>query len=111
MQEKMSQEEIDKLMQSIGMGELEDPVSAVYHSTLNPEECKFKYSAISAGTERYDYALLNGSFEDVREARKNLHRAGFNNWLLKHSLTKNEYYEIINRELIKRGYPPFFRIV
>jgi len=104
MQEKMSQEEIDKLMQNIGLGEIEDPMNSIPHSVLNPEECKYKYNAIVAAKARYEHALLNGSLDDAEEARKNLHRAAFSNWLLKHNMTKNEYYELMNRELKRRGY-------
>jgi len=108
MQETMTQEEIDKLMQNISMGEIDDPVNSIFHSSLNADECKFKYNAIRAAIARYDHALLNGSIDEAKEARRNLHRAAFSNWLLKKSMTKIEYYSLMNRELQKRGYPPRF---
>jgi len=107
-QETMTQDEIDKLMLNISMGEIDDPFNSVFHSPLNTEDCKHKYNAVVAAIARYDHALMNGSIEEAREARRNLHLAAFNNWLLRHDMTRDEYCNLINRELVKRGCPPRF---
>jgi len=50
------------------------------------------------------------AYEEIIEARKNLHRAAFSNWLFKKRLTKNEYYRLMNNEAVKRGLNPPFKI-
>jgi hypothetical protein len=105
--EKMSQDEIDSLMKNILSGEIDDPAALL---SVNDEAGgRIKYHAVTAALSRYEFALENHkSFAEIREARKYLHHAAFQLWLFKHGLTKIEYYKLINRELVKRGRPPFF---
>jgi len=109
-QEQMTQDEIDTLLNSLNTGEAEIITDNLYVSPLNPDEVKFRYNDIVACKARYDYALTNESFENIKEAAKNLHRAGFSNWLLKHSLDRAGYYQLMNREAKKRGLHEPFKI-
>jgi len=105
----LSQDQIDSLMQTIELGEFEDESVNDLRTPLNPDEVKYKYNDIVASKERLDYALLNGTFEETKDAANNLHNAAFNNWLLKKGLSRKEYYLLMNREAVKRGIrPPFF---
>jgi len=106
----MTQEEIDALIKTLEYGEIEDPVDSIYHSSLNPVECKNKYSAIVTAKARYDYALVNSSIEDIEEERRNLHRLAFSNWLLRKEMSRDEYYKLMNREAAKKGMQPPFEI-
>lgn len=107
-QEKMTQEEIDTLLHNFTMGEIEDPTVKLMESVLNQDEVKYKYNAIVCCKERYEYALFNELFENIKEAAKNLHRAAFSNWLFRHGLDKAGYYRLMNKEAKKRGmHPPF----
>jgi len=108
--EQMTQDEIDKLLNSLNSSELEIVTDNLYESPLNPDEVKYKYNAIAACKTRYEYALMNKLFDDIKEAAKNLHYAGFSNWLFKHGLDREGYYKLMNREAQKRGLrPPFLR--
>jgi hypothetical protein len=107
-QEKMSQDEIDRLLTSITSPQDID-LSAVTneadHSLLKP-----KYQTLLAMLRRLEFARINLSFEEQYEARKALHCAAFDLWLARRGMTNHDYYHLINRELQKRGYPPFFRV-
>jgi len=107
-QEQMTQQEIDALLNSISMGEIEDPTKELSKSALNTDEVKYKYNAVVSCKERLNYALTNCSFDEIDEAAKNLHRAAFSNWLFGHGLDRAGYYKLMNKEAIKRGLrPPF----
>jgi len=110
MQEKMTQDEIDALLNNLNAGNIEIKTDSLYESPLNPDEIKYKYNAIVACKARYDYALRNESFDNIKEAAKNLHRAGFSNWLFRHGLDRDGYYRLMNKEAKKRGFEPPFRI-
>jgi flagellar motor switch protein FliM len=45
-QEKMTQDEIDALLNNLKIGEFEDPTTKLNESSLNPEQVKYKYNAI-----------------------------------------------------------------
>jgi vancomycin permeability regulator SanA len=109
----MTQDEIDVLMQSISTGEFENPAAQLGESTLNPDDVRYRYNDIVACKARYEYAVLNGSRQDIAEAAKNLHRAAFANWLLRSGFSsKEDYAEFMNNEAKKRGLkPPFKRYV
>jgi flagellar motor switch protein FliM len=102
-QEKMTQDEIDALLNNLKIGEFEDPITKLNESSLNPEQVKYKYNAIVSCKARYEYALKNGTYEDIREAARNLHRAGFSNWLFKYGLDRESFCRLMNREAKKRG--------
>jgi flagellar motor switch protein FliM len=107
-QEKMSQDEIDALINNTFNNDFDDIADKLFDSPLDPDEVKYKYNATVACKAAYEYALENGTFEDIKEAKKNLHRAGFSNWLFKNGLDRDGYYKLINREAVKRGLrPPF----
>jgi len=107
-QEKMTQEEIDSLLNTISIGEFVDPTTKLMESTLDKEQVKFKYNAVVSCKERLDYALTNCSFDEINEAQKNLHIAAFSNWLFRHGLDRKGYYELMNREAKARGLKPPF---
>jgi len=109
-QEQMTQDEIDTLLNSLNAGEAEIITDNLYESPLNPDEVKYKYNDIVACKARYDYALKNESFENINEAAKNLHRAGFSNWLFRHGLDRAGYFKLMNREAKKRGMREPFKI-
>jgi len=102
-QEKMTQDEIDTLLNSLNGGDIKISTDDLYESPLNIDEIKYRYNAIVACKLRLDYAQMNGSFEDIIEAKKNLHRAGFANWLFKHGLDREGYYRLMNKESKKWG--------
>jgi len=110
-QDKMTQDEIDNLLNSLNAGSMEIVTDSLYESPLNPEEVKYKFNDITACKARYDFALRNESFENIKEAARNLHRAAFANWLFKHGLDKAGYCKLMNREAKKRGMPPPFKEV
>jgi flagellar motor switch protein FliM len=108
-QEVLSQDEIDRLTESIHAGEPVD-IAQLDGSSSAPASAKYRYNDIVACKARYDYVLTNGSFQDIAEAAENLHRAAFANWLLKHKLnSKEDYYRLMNAEAKKRDMPPPFR--
>jgi len=115
-QEKMTQDEVDALINSLSAGSVEIPTDALIESPLNSDQVKYKYNNIVACKARYDHALLNESLEDIKEAAKNLHRAGFSNWLFKYGFYSdgvsraNEYYRLMNREAKKRGLREPFKL-
>jgi hypothetical protein len=112
-QEILSQDEIDRLTQSIRTGEFEDPAAQLGESALNYKDARYRYNDILAYKARYEYAVLNGSYQDIAEVAKNLHRAAFANWLLWRGFSnKEDYAEFMNNEAKKRGLePPFKRYV
>jgi len=113
LQEKMTQDEIDILLKNLNAGDIEN-ISTNHgkSSDLNPDEVKKKYNNIIACKKRYAYALLNESYEYIKEAARNLHYAAFSNWLFIHKLRREEYYRLMNREAKKRGMrEPFKRFV
>jgi flagellar motor switch protein FliM len=76
--EVLSQDEIDLLAQSIRSGEPVD-IAQLGELPATPVNAKYRYNDIVACKARYDYALTNGSFQDIAEAAENLHRAAFAN--------------------------------
>jgi len=104
----MTQQEIDSLLNSISMGEIEDPTNKLTETIFDKDQVRYKYNAVVACKERLDYALTNCSFDEIDEAAKNLHLAAFSNWLFRHGLDKEGYYKLMNKEAVKRGLrPPF----
>jgi hypothetical protein len=106
-QENLSQDEIDLLTKSFLSGEDID-TSSVQNETDDILAIP-KSRTMLAMVKRLEWARKNESFEAVREARKSLHSAAFNLWLTKRKMTRADYCQLINRELAKRGYPPYFR--
>jgi hypothetical protein len=109
-QEKMSQDEIDALMNSLGAVDFDQSINNLNTPSYDHQEVKYKYNRIVACKARLEYAQLNGSWEDIKEAAINMHRAGFANWLFRHWLTRDDYYKLMNREAKKRGLPEPFKV-
>jgi hypothetical protein len=107
-QEKMSQEEIDRLiMNSLSPQEMDfSSITSEADQTL----LKPKYQTLLTELRRLEFARNALSFEEQKEARYALHCAAFALWLARKGMTRNDYYNLINRELKKRGYPPYFNI-
>ena len=105
MSEKMTQEEIDRYMESINSG-IPDP-PPVNAKTINIE---MKYRTLLSMIARLNYAWNNMPPDGLAEAKRQVHHAAFNLWLANRDMTQNEYYWLMNRELKKRGYPPFFKV-
>jgi hypothetical protein len=109
-QEILSQDEIDLLTQSIHAGEFDDPAAQLGKPTTTPVGARERYNDRLAYKARYEYAVLNGSFQDIAEAAKNLHNAAFANWLLwKGFSNKEDYYKFMNNEAKKKDMPPPFK--
>jgi hypothetical protein len=108
MQEQMTQDEIDSLLNNIGLGEFD--TSSLESSKISGEVSKRYWNDIKRWDERYTWACYHGDYEYILECKLNLHRAGFSNWLLKRGITREYYYRLMNREAKKRGFnPPFPR--
>jgi len=109
-QDILSQDQIDNLMKDISMGEFENTAIDDLLTPLNPEDVKFKYNTIKTAKLRLDYSYYHNTHEETKDAANNLHYAGFDNWLLKKGITRQEYYILMNKEAIKRGMRPPFKI-
>jgi ADP-heptose:LPS heptosyltransferase len=107
-QEHLSQDEIDRLTKTFLSGE-EIDTSQVQHEADNVLAIP-KSKTMLAMISRLEWTRKNGSYDDVIEARKALHEAAFNLWLAKKRMTRWDYYNLINRELSRRGYPQFFNV-
>ena len=104
--EKLTQDEIDALVMA-NAGTIDDTWNFLKNSALT-ESLNNKKRAIVIARKRYEYALKNRSADEINEARRCLHNTAFELWLFKKGLTKNEYYELMNKEAAKRGLPPPF---
>jgi hypothetical protein len=96
MSEQMTQDEIDALIGNVSSVE-DDHFDKKYSIRI-----RNKYRAVNAAKKRYEFALLNLSFGEIKEARRYLHHAAFELWLANRSMTKSEYYELIKKEMKKR---------
>lgn len=73
---------------------------------INPSDVvRKKYRTVLSEIERLNYARENRSFVEQRGAERALHHATFALWLANRGLTKDDYCNIMNRELKKRGSP------
>ena len=109
-QEQMTQSEIDALMRNISDGDIDDPSIIALGGSLDPIEAKNRYNAVAAAKKRYEWAMQNSSFDEAEQARRNMHRAAFGNWLFRHGMRRDDYYKLVNREAASRGLRPPFRI-
>ena len=108
MTEHMTQDEIDRLTNSFLNGDELD-TNSILEESDNVLALPINKTML-AMVKRLEWTRRNESFENIREARKALHEAAFNNWLIKKRMTRYDYYSLMNRELKKRGYPPYFRL-
>ncbi|MCL2879078.1 MAG: hypothetical protein FWF29_02420 [Treponema sp.] len=99
----MTQDEIDRLI-------LTGPIDVPVDIPLADIQSKNKSHTMLSMLKRLEFARENLSFEDERDARITLHAAAFDLWLSKHNMTRNDYYQFVNRELRKRNYPYRFKI-
>lgn len=104
--EKLTQDEIDVLVRA-NMGMINDTWSFLENAKLI-ESANIKKQAMIVARKRYEYALKHLGQEDIKEARRCLHNTAFDLWLSKKGLTRTEYYQLMNKEAIKRGLPPPF---
>jgi len=99
--EKLSQNEIDHLTQAFHSGS--------DYNALEDEQAKIDrhrklYKELQRAIKRYFTAMENGySFEVVNEARRNMHHYAFKNWLEHRGMDRQQYYELIRKEMKKRG--------
>ena len=103
-QEVLNQEQIDHLLRQIESGDEVD-VTSVQEETSSVLASP-KSRTMLAMIKRLEWARYNGSFEEVREARKFLHESAFENWLIKRKLDRREFYQLMNREAKRRGMKP-----
>ena len=96
MSEKMTQEEIDALIGNLSS------VEEARIDNSHAVRIKNKYKAVNTAKKRYEFALLNSSFDAVKEARQYLHHAAFDLWLANRNMTRKEYYDLVNREIKRR---------
>ena len=108
MQDKMSQEEIDILMNSLTSTEVEMSTSIMLN--IDSTIARKKYKTVLYMISRLEFARANSSFSEQKEARKALHCAAFDLWLFNRNMTRHDYYWLMNKELKKRGYFPIFKI-
>jgi len=109
MAEQLTQEEIDSILKNIEMGENDDIDTISIIRDATESLARPKSITLLAMIKRLEWARKNESFENIREARKAVHEAAFNNWLAKKKISRSDYYLLMNRELVKRGYLPRFR--
>jgi len=107
-QEILSQEEIDKLIN----GEFDADMSSVssYDKIIiNQDEAKYAWNDILTCIKRLDWHLKNGDFESIREQEAALHKAAFHNWRLKHGFDRQvDYANYMNQKaILKWGHPVF----
>jgi len=98
--EQLSQDEIDSLMRDLS-GKTEVSSSFAKDQT-NQRNCKRRFRDVIAAKERYAFALENLSFEAIKDARRYLHYAAFELWLVNHKLTKKKYPQYL-KELVKNA--------
>jgi len=106
MAEHMTQEEIDRLMESLGEGEVD--VSPAYNSVDSIKVSK-KNKAVLSAIKRLEYSRENKSYEDEAEAKKAFHWAAFDLWLANRNMIRRDYYWMMNQEFKKRNMP--FRFI
>ena len=100
-QEILDQEQIDHLLRQIESGEEVDVTSVQQETSSILAQPKSR--TMLAMVKRLEWARLNGSYEEAREARKFLHESAFENWLAKHKMDRKDFYQLLNREAKKRG--------
>ena len=95
--EKLTQAEIDMIVE----GHQDGIIPEFTDSELN--NIKGKYKPLQSAIARLDYARKNLSFAKQREAEKAVRHAAFDLWLANRRMKKRDYYQMMNRELAKRG--------
>ena len=100
-EEKLSQSEIDLLMQSFHSG---SDYNTVEDAQTKIDRHRKLYKKLRYAIKRYYTAMENGySFEAVNEARRNMHHYAFKNWLAHREMDRQQYYELMRKEMKKRG--------
>jgi hypothetical protein len=98
--EKMTQEEIDKLMALLLSGDTETKST---RSKDEEESMKRKYRSLLAAYGRYEFALTNKSFEEAREAWQYVHYEAHTLWLANHGFkSRDEFKQYVKRLLASR---------
>lgn len=89
--EQMTQDEIDKLIEAaLADNAEEDKIEQVPKTWLKR---KSKWKSVVTALRRYEFVLQNGSFEDIREARRYLHHAAHSLWLVNHGFDLREDFK------------------
>lgn len=92
----MTQEEIDRLMESHFSGEEEE--IHISHLAENSLLKMQKYRSVLSAIKRYNFALREGSHEDARDARRYLHHAAHSLWLINHGfLSRDDFKQYLER--------------
>jgi hypothetical protein len=105
MAEKMTQDEIDQLMESITNASFIDDPTQILGSVSSERAAQFS-KEFSRALKRYHSSMdLALSPEEYAEESRRLHYAAFTNWLYRHGFTDRQAYcQFINKEAKKRGY-------
>ena len=99
-QKKLSQNEIDDLLVSL---QSFDPIDiSPLEKSAASREVLDKYKTVNYANKRLDWARENQSYDEVREARRNLKEAAFDLWLANHKMTRYEFKNMIEREKKKK---------
>lgn len=94
--EKLTQEEIDRLMESHFSGEEEE--IQIKHLAENSLLKMQKYRSVLSAIKRYNFALREGSHEYARDARRYLHHAAHSLWLVNHGFySRDEFKQYLER--------------
>jgi len=97
----LTQDEIDRLMESITSDEAQLDISSVEKSGAS-REVMVKYKSVMSAMKRLQWARENLSFAGVAEARQYLHYEAFSLWLANHRMTSHEYVNFVKREIQKK---------
>jgi len=100
--EKLTQAEIDLIVEGH-----QDGIVPEFTETVL-DNIKGKYKTLQSAIARLDHARKNLSFAKQREAEKAVRHSAFDLWLANRRMKKRDYYQLMNRELVKRGRQAIF---
>jgi hypothetical protein len=100
--DQLNQAEIDQILQALEGGETSFDINQKVAAASIDNARKAK--DVKACIERYYFAMAaKEDLYKIKEARRDLHIAGFSLWCSNRGISKDEYYSIMKKEMKKRG--------
>jgi len=104
--EKLSQAEIDLFLEAYNNASgkpVEANLNDIEAAKLRNKQHGKVYKQLLSALKRYEYALESRApYNEIQEQRRNVHFYAFKNWLMHKRLDKEQFYDLIRKEIKKR---------